>query len=80
MDRIPTPGITTDQPLDTITRTDTEIVDQGCNLAPAVIAITVITTPTEVILGHIIETVDATIEALHDATTAHITFTVTHNI
>ena len=33
------------------------------------IKVTVITTPTEVIPGHIIETIDTTIEVLHDAIT-----------
>ena len=45
-----------------------------------VIAVTVIITPKEATLNCIIETVDATIEALNDATTALITFAVTHHI
>ena len=37
-------------------------------------------TPTEAIPGHIIEIVDATIEALHTTATVLITFTATHHI
>ena len=69
IDRIPTPGITPGQLLDTITRTDTDTADQGCSLIPTDIEVTVIMTPTEAIPGHIIKTGDATIGVLHDAIT-----------
>ena len=55
------PGIMPDQLLDTFTGTDTDTADQGCSPNHADIEVTV---TTEAILGHIIETVDATIEAL----------------
>ena len=61
MDRIPTPGTTPDQLLDTINRTDTDIEDRGCRPALKVIAVTVVTTPIEDVPAHIIEIVDATI-------------------
>ena len=37
-------------------------------------------TPTEAVPGHIIEIVDATIEALHATTTVFIAFAATHHI
>ena len=61
--------------MDTITGTDTNTADQGHSPNHADIKVIVITTPTEAIPGHIIETVDATIGVLHDAIS-----TVTHHI
>ena len=81
IDRIPTPGITPDHLLDTITRIDTDTADQGHSPNPTDIKVTVIPTPTEAIPGHKIETVDATIGVLHDAITpVLIIFAMTHLI
>ena len=81
IDRIPTPGIAPDHLLDTITRTDTDTADQGHSPTPADIKVTVVMTPTEVVSGHIIETVNATIGVLHDAITpVHIVFGMTDHI
>ena len=81
MDMIPTPGITPDQLLDTITRTDTDTADQGHSPIPTDIKVTVVMTPTEAVPGHIIETVDTTIGVLYDAITpVFIIFTMTHYI
>ena len=76
----PTPGIAPDQLLDAITGTSTGTADHSHNPSHADIKVIVISTPTEAILGHIIEIVDATIEALHTATTVLITFAMTHHI
>ena len=46
---------------------DTDTADQGHSPDPTDIKVTVIMTSTEVIPGHIIVTVDATIGVLHDA-------------
>ena len=69
---IPTTGITPNQPLDTITKTDTDTPDEGHSPNPT--DIETVMTPTEAIPGHIIETVDATIGVLHNAI-----FTKTHH-
>ena len=76
-DRIPAADITPDQLLDAITGTDIGTADQGCNLSHVDIGVIVIMTPTETIPGHIIDIVDATIEALHVTTTVLIAFTTT---
>ena len=76
-----TPGITQDLLLDTLTRTGTETADEGQSPIPADVIVTVVMTPTEAILGHIIETVDATIEVLcNTITPVLIITTVTHHI
>ena len=67
--------LTPDPPLDTITGTDTDTADQGHSPDPTDIEAIVIMTPTEVIPGHIIETLEATIGVLHDAI-----FAMTHHI
>ena len=60
---------------------DTDTADQGHSPDPADIEVTVITTPTEVIPGHIIETVDTTIGVLCNAIIpVHIIITVTQHI
>ena len=79
-DRILILGITPDQLLDAITRTSTGTADQGYNLSHVHIGVTVITTPTEAIPGHITDKVDATIEALHVAATVLIAFAMTPHI
>ena len=80
IDRIPTPGIAQGLLLDTVTRTGTETEDQTHSHVPADIIVTVITTSTEAIPGHIIETVDATIGVLHDAIAPVLIITVvTHH-
>ena len=60
---------------------DTDTADQVHSPNPADIEVTVIVTPTEVIPGHIIETVDTTIGVLHDAIIpVLIVITMTHHM
>ena len=63
------PGIALDQLLTTVTRTDIDTADQGLNPIPADITATVTTIHTEDVPGHIIEIIDITTGALHDALT-----------
>ena len=58
------PGIAQDLLLDTVTRTGTDTADQGHSPVPTDIEDTVIMTPTEAVLSHIIDTVDATLGVL----------------
>ena len=68
-DSIPIPDIAPDQLLDATTGTDIGITDQGHNLNHIDIGVIVATTPKEAIPGHIIDIMDATIEALYITTT-----------
>ena len=65
----PIPGTTPDQLLVTITRTDTDIVDQDHSPILTDIAVTVAMIHTEDIPGHIIETIDITTGVLHNVST-----------
>ena len=68
-------------PLGTVTKTDTDIADQGFIPIPMYIEVTVIMTPTETIPAHNIDKVDATIGVLCNAITpVLIIFAVTHHI
>ena len=66
-DQNPISGTAVDQLLATITRTGTDTVDQGHSPIPTDIAVTVTMVPTDYIPGHIIETIDTIIGALHDS-------------
>ena len=80
-DQNPIPGTTLDQLLTTITRTDTDTVDQDHSPIPTDITVTVAMIHTDTFPGHIIETLDVTIGVLHNALTPILIVpTMTHHI